>query len=260
MKLHVHEWGTPDAPPVVCLHGITAHGGRFRRLAEERLIDRFHVVAFDLRGHGHSSWEPPWSLATHVDDVLETLDALGAESAAWIGHSFGARLILELAGREPQRIARAALLDPAIRIRPDNALRLTELELAEQRYAAPEEAQPPASAARVLRAPAERLVEDCAEHLEQLVDGTWRWRYCRSAVVAILGELATWPPTPEEIAFPTLIVVGADESVVGERQLARYRRALSDRLEVVTVPGGHGVLWDAYDETADAVAGFLAAT
>jgi lipase len=260
MKLHVHEWGTPDAPPVVCLHGITAHGGRFRRLAEERLVDRFHVVAFDLRGHGRSSWEPPWSFATHVDDVLETLDALGVEPGAWIGHSFGARLILELAGREPQRISRAALLDPAIRIRPDNVVRLTELELAEQRYAAPEEAQPPASAARVLRAPPERLAEERAEHLEQLADGTWRWRYCRSAVVAILGELATWPPLPEKIGFPTLMVVGAEETVVGPRQLDRYRRALGGLLEVVMVPGGHVVLSDAYDETADAVAGFLCAT
>jgi lipase len=260
MKLHVHEWGARDAPPVVCLHGITAHGGRFRHLAEERLADRFHVLALDLRGHGRSSWEPPWSLATHIDDVLETLDAAGTESAAWIGHSFGARLILELAGREPSRIERAALLDPAIRIRPDNALRLAEGERREQRFATAEDARPPASAARVLRAAAERLEADRGDHLEQLEDGSWRWRYCQSAVVAILGELASWPPPPEEIDFPTLIVVGADESVVGERQLDRYRRALGDKLEVVTVPGGHVVLWDAYDETAEAVARFLGAT
>jgi pimeloyl-ACP methyl ester carboxylesterase len=57
-----------------------------------------------------------------------------------------------------------------------------------------------------------------------------------------------------------MIVVGADESVVGERQLDRYRRALGGKLEVVTVPGGHVVLWDAYDETAKAVARFLGAT
>src|SRR2546427_539341 len=32
--LHVHEWGPADAPPVVCLHGVTGHGRRFRKLAE----------------------------------------------------------------------------------------------------------------------------------------------------------------------------------------------------------------------------------
>lgn len=257
MKLHVHEWGTADGPPVVCLHGITAHGGRFRRLAEERLAS-FRVLALDLRGHGHSGWEPPWSLATHVDDVLETLDTAGIDSAAWIGHSFGARLVLELAARAPERVERAVLLDPAIRLRPDNALRVADEERAELRFASPAEARPPKSAARLLRAAADAI--DRNEHLEQLDEGTWRWRYSQSAVVAILGELASWPPPPEEIGFPTLLVLGADESVVGPRQLDRYRRALGDKLQVVSVPGGHVVLLDAYAETADAVARFLGAT
>ena len=54
MTLHVRTWGDPAAPPVVCLHGATAHGGQFRRLAEERLASRFHVVAPDLPGYGDS--------------------------------------------------------------------------------------------------------------------------------------------------------------------------------------------------------------
>ena len=33
--------------------------------------------------------------------------------------------------------------------------------------------------------------------------------------------------------------------------------ALSDRLEIVTVPGGHLLYWDAYDAIADAVHRFL---
>ena len=54
MKLYVHEWGDPGAPPVLCLHGVTSHGERYRRLAELRWSDHFRVVAFDLRGHGRS--------------------------------------------------------------------------------------------------------------------------------------------------------------------------------------------------------------
>ena len=34
MRLHAHEWGDANAPLLVCLHGVTSHGGRFRRLAE----------------------------------------------------------------------------------------------------------------------------------------------------------------------------------------------------------------------------------
>jgi hypothetical protein len=50
---------------------------------------------------------------------------------------------------------------------------------------------------------------------------------------------------------------GTDESVVGPRQLERFRRALGDRLRVVEVPGGHEVLWDAFEETSAAVSAFL---
>src|SRR6266540_2047428 len=63
MELHVHEWGDSGSPPVVCLHGVNAHGRRFRRLAEDRLAARFHVLSPDLRGHGYSDWDPPWSIA-----------------------------------------------------------------------------------------------------------------------------------------------------------------------------------------------------
>jgi hypothetical protein len=37
-----------------------------------------------------------------------------------------------------------------------------------------------------------------------------------------------------------------------------YRAALGDRLEVLVVPAGHSVLWDAFGETADAIERFLA--
>src|SRR6185437_11258012 len=74
LRLHTYEWGDPESPLVVCLHGVTGHGLRFRKLAEERLANRFRVVAADLRGHGHSTWDEPWSIAAHVEDLLETFD------------------------------------------------------------------------------------------------------------------------------------------------------------------------------------------
>ncbi len=69
------------------------------------------------------------------------------------------------------------------------------------------------------------------------------------------SELASEPPPPEGI--PILLVRGAESEYVREADVERLRRRLGERLGVVTVPGGHGVLWDAFDETADAVAAFL---
>src|SRR5213083_2431854 len=140
MELHLHEWGNPGAPAVVCLHGVSAHGRRFRRLAEERLANHFRVLAPDLRGHGNSGWEPPWTFSTHVHDVLETLDAAGVRQAQWVGHSFGGRLVLELAALAPDRIEQAALLDPAIQLLPHVGFDFAERERADRAFASPQQA------------------------------------------------------------------------------------------------------------------------
>jgi lipase len=197
----------------VCVHGVNGHGRRFRRLAEERLADRFRVLAPDLRGHGTSDWDPPWTIATHAHDLLETLDDAGVRSAQWVGHSFGARMVLELAALAPERIERAALLDPAIQVLPHVAF--------------------------------------------DFPDGKFRFRYCQSAVVSMYSELCTPPPAPETLRAPTLLLYAPDFGLVRKVQLEEYRQALGDTLEIVEVPGGHIVYWDAYEETAAAVEAFL---
>jgi len=256
MHLHLHEWGDRRAPCVVCLHGVSTHGRRFRRLAEDRLADRYRVLAPDLRGHGRSGYEAPWNLETHVDDVLETADAAGVERAAWVGHSFGARLILELCARAPERVERAVLMDPAIQLLPHVGQNFAEESAKDQRFASAEEA----IEARLLtatRTPREFVEEEVREHLETCPDGWLRWRYTRAAVVTAYSELCTDPPLPTVLPDPSLLVHAGEFGLVREDQLAEYVEQLGERLEVVSVPGGHIVYWDAYEETADAVEKFL---
>jgi lipase len=254
--LQLHEWGDPSAPPVVCVHGVNAHGRRFRKLAEERLAQRFHVLAPDLRGHGSSEWEPPWTIATNVHDVLETLDHAGVHSADWIGHSFGGRLVLELAALVPERLERAVLLDPAIQVLPHVGLDFAEKERADRAYDSPEDA----IAERLdsgAPTPREHLEEENREHLVRHPDGKFRFRYCQSAVVSMYGELCTPPPAPETLRVPTLLLYAAEFGLVRREQREAYARALGELIQVVAVPGGHIVYWDAFDETADAVQTFL---
>jgi lipase len=254
--LQLHEWGDPSEPPLVCVHGLNAHGRRFRKLAEERLARSFRVLAPDLRGHGTSEWEPPWTIATHVHDLLETLDDAGVRSADWIGHSFGGRLVLELAALAPDRIERAVLLDPAIQLLPHVGFDLAERERAERAYDSPEEpiVQRLESSTQTTR---EQLEEENREHLVQHRDGKFRFRYCQSAVVSMYGELCTPAPPPETLRVPTLLLHSGEFGLVREEQLEAYVRTLGDRIRVVEVRGGHIVYWDAYDETANAVESFL---
>jgi lipase len=253
VRLHVHDWGPADAPPLLCLHGVTSWGGRFRRLAEERLA-AFHVLAPDLRGHGVSDWEPPRNLGTHTDDLVETLDAFRLERVDLVGHSFGGRLGLELAARHPERVGRLVLLDPAVWVPPQVALSRAERARRDESYASLDEAV----AARLAQNPrANRafVAEELPQHMQLGDDGRWRPRFARSAVVAAYGEMATAPPL-DRIAAPTLLVRGGDSEVVPDALVEIVCETMAD-CEVVTVPGGHIVMWDAFDETASSILGFL---
>ena len=256
--LHLHEWGDRDAPSLVCLHGVLAHGRRFRKLAEDQLASSFRVLAPDLRGHGRSEWEPPWSLEAHISDLLELVDRLGVRQADWLGHSFGGRLVLEVAAREPERVRRAVLLDPAVWVPPPIALDRAESERHDRSFATVEEAIAGRIASSGLHhTPRELLEEEMFEHLHRDADGRLRYRYCQSAVVAAYGELAKPPPPFEALQVPTLLVRGAESEVVPDVLVDVYADGLGELLDIETVPGGHIVLWDAFAETAGAVAAFL---
>jgi len=248
MRLNVREWGDAAGPPVVCLHGLTGYGGRFRRLAEERLPHR-RVVAPDLRGHGGSGWEPPWDLDTHVADLLETADSLGIERADWVGHSIGGRLVAELAARAPERVDRAVLLDPAMHIEADMTLQRVELLRSDLSFSSPDEAIDTRLADPLLYStPRSVLEEEAAEHLRLEEDGRYRWRWSPGMAIVAWSEMTrAAPPWPE---CPTLLVVGA-------RSWIALDIPASSHLETVTVPGGHSVMWDDFGATADAIAGFL---
>ncbi len=255
-RLHVESWGDPGAPRVVCIHGVTGHGRGARRLAEGWL-GNYHVLAPDLLGHGSSPYEPPWSIGEHL--ALLT-DALGAQPAAWIGHSFGGRLALEYAARNPGVVERLVLLDPAILLDGEIALHVAELARDERSYASfAEGIERRFEESGLQRAPRELVIEDLQGFLVADDDGRWRYRYSQAAVVAAYGEMASAPAPFEQVRIPTLLVLGEDSYVSYDHLLDAHRAALGELLTVVSVPGGHTVFWDALEETAAAISSFLAA-
>src|SRR5262245_28308415 len=257
MRLHVHEWGDPAAPPVVCVHGVSAHGRRFRKLAEERLASRFRVLAPDLRGHGLSEQDPPWDIATHLRDLEETLEELGLNAPAWVGHSFGGRLVLELAALKPERIRCAVLLDPAIQILPHVGYDFAQQAATDHSFATADEAIEARLTGTALT-PRAFVEEEAREHLTSSPDGRLRWRCSRAAVATMYSELCREPaPAAALDGIPSLLVHASQFGLVREEQLEEYEHVLGRGLEIVAVEGGHIVYWDAYEETADAVEKFL---
>lgn len=251
MQLNVVEWGSPGGRPVVCLHGLTGHALRYEQLATGAL-GGLRVISVDLRGHGRSTWEPPWGIAQHLADLVDTLDALGLAATSWIGHSFGGRLVAELAARSPGCVERAVLLDPALHIDPAIAAERAALARADTSFGSASEAIDARLADGTLfSTPRATLEHEMRAHLVEGADGRLRPRVCAEAAIVAWSEMATAaPPWPD---CPTLVVLG-------ERSWIPVDVPARSDVETVRVPGGHSVLWDDFDATAASVARFLASS
>jgi pimeloyl-ACP methyl ester carboxylesterase len=153
------------------------------------------------------------------------------------------------------------LLDPALWVPSDYAAARAEEQRADTSFRDPEEAVEARLTATGIGAlshtPRETVEEEVEEHLAASEDGRFRYRYAPEAVEAAWGEMATRPPAFELVRVPTLLVLGSDSKLVSGAEVESYRKALGDRLEIVVAPGGHNPLWDAFDETAAAIEGFL---
>lgn len=259
VQLKTRRWGAPSATATVCLHGVSHNGGVFEALGA-RLAQRGHaVLAVDLRGHGQSPREPPWNTATHVRDVLDTVDALGIERATWIGHSFGGRLAAALALEAPELTQRVTLLDPGMDVSPARALRGAEIDRLDWSFATAEGALAAMLSSPFMVAPdREAVAAWVRSDVVVGADGRYRFSVCPPAAVVIWSEVVL-PPAP--VARVPTLLVGAEASLIDHAgQARRYREALGEQLTAVTVPGGHNVFWESHAETTAAIEAFLEAS
>jgi pimeloyl-ACP methyl ester carboxylesterase len=111
-RFHFLEWGEPDAPPIVLLHGghQSAHSWD---LVSMHLAQHFHVLALDQRGHGDSEWarDVEYSNHTMALDALAFLDAMGLQKPILIGHSMGGRNSMILTKQDPSRLRALVIVD-----------------------------------------------------------------------------------------------------------------------------------------------------
>ena len=113
--LHAERRGDPDAPLVICVHGLSANVRSFDSVAPPLAQAGFQVVAVDLRGRGGTPDSGPgtYGLESHARDVLAVADELGATRFALVGWSMGAMITLIVAGMAAERLTHAVLIDAA---------------------------------------------------------------------------------------------------------------------------------------------------
>ena len=253
--LNVHRFGPDDGPAILCLHGVTGHGQRFRRLADECLAGR-RILAPDLRGHGRSPWTPPWTAEQHVLDLVELLDAEGLETIDIVGHSFGGLVATHVASAIGEHVGRVVLLDPAIELEPEHAYEEAEAARNPPTWGSVEEAK---AARREQRTPAGYAGsdQDVDDHLMQDDDGRYRFRFCPSAAVTAWSEMAGPVVDLREFEGRVHLVTAGQAPYVRDLTREWLQGDLGDRFTETVIDAGHMLYWDAYEATAREVAGSL---
>jgi lipase len=249
--LHVRTFGPADGRPILALHGISGHGGRWQRLAEEFLLG-YRIIAPDLRGHGESTTLPPWTFEQHAADLLSVLDGLSVTGLPVVGHGFGGAVAIHLARLAPQRITKLVLLDPSIGLEPKFAVETMEpwpqvfpsLEQAGiwQRKEWPEVS---------LRDVEEELGENYVQ-----VGGSWMPKFSYAAVTTGWSEMCRAAQLPPP-GTPTLVVTASRTGMVRPAFLHACRVTLGSQLEVVELDCGGMMYYERPVETAELITGFV---
>ena len=107
LDIFYREAGSPDAPSVLLLHGFPTSSQMFRDLIPA-LADRYHVVAPDYPGFGHSSMPSVEEFDYTFDRLAEVIEAfteaLGLEAYSLYVMDYGGPVGFRLAVRHPERV------------------------------------------------------------------------------------------------------------------------------------------------------------
>ncbi len=107
IEIFYREAGSPEAPTLLLLHGFPTSSQMFRNLIP-RLADRYHVVAPDYPGFGHSAAPAhdafPYGFARYAELVGGLTEQLGLSRYALYVMDYGAPVGFRLATAHPERV------------------------------------------------------------------------------------------------------------------------------------------------------------
>lgn len=241
LNLSTYEWGDPERPALLLLHGLTSHGRVWDEWAERWSSD-YHVVAYDQRGHGNSEHASPggfdsYNVRALAADISGVADAFGFSTFSILGHSIGGRPIIVYAKIAPERLERAVIVDIGPKMDRAGGRKVrnnvkSSVDTEAVSDAAAAEVEAPAS---VDRDPS--LLEIIGP--KSLVEIDYLWESIR------------------ELTCPTLVVHGETSNILSQRVAERMADELPDGELVVISGAGHGVPTENPEEFGRRVSDFL---
>src|SRR5260221_1745231 len=98
LTISAQDWGNPNGPEILFIHGFSqSHLSWIKQVTNGDLAKEFHMVTYDLRGHGNSEkpFEPERYKTSKYwgDEVQAVMDATGLKRPVLVGWSYGGRVI-----------------------------------------------------------------------------------------------------------------------------------------------------------------------
>lgn len=79
LEIFYREAGPKDAPVLLLLHGFPSSSRMYQPLLESALSARYHLIAPDYPGFGHSSWPDPKSFHYTFDHLTQVMQDFASE-------------------------------------------------------------------------------------------------------------------------------------------------------------------------------------
>jgi pimeloyl-ACP methyl ester carboxylesterase len=116
LSIFYREAGPKDAPTILFLHGLPSSSRMFQPLLT-RLGDKYHLIAPDYPGYGHSDWPSPKVFAYTFDHIAFVMtdftQALGLSRYTLYMQDYGGPVGFRMALAHPERV-RSLIVQDAV--------------------------------------------------------------------------------------------------------------------------------------------------
>ena len=107
LTIFYREAGPTDAPPILLLHGLPSSSRMFDSLLA-RLADKYHLIAPDYPGFGHSDWPDPKQFDYTFDHITRVIDdfsqVLGLSRYTLYMQDYGGPVGFRMVLAHPERV------------------------------------------------------------------------------------------------------------------------------------------------------------
>ncbi|MYW20960.1 alpha/beta fold hydrolase [Streptomyces sp. SID2955] len=260
-RLFVRQDG--EGRPVTLVHGFPTSCHDWAATVPYLVAAGCRVTTLDLLGFGHSDKPPHHRYSVHEQaDLVEALwERLGTGETALVAHDYGVSVAQELLARDPDRITRTALLNGGLYAdlhRPILMQRLLHSPAGPLLSRLTDERRFTANLRSVLGRPVpDEVLHDMwtsVAHADGHRLAPRLLRYIDDRRV----HFHRWTGSLEGYEGPMLFVWGPEDPVSGAHVLDRLRLRRPRAAFAVLAGVGHYPQVEAPEETAEALAAFLA--